>query len=109
MEQKTNIQAEEGKQEILISRQFDLPLELLYRAYTEAEFIEQWMENKVLRLDNNDHGCYLFEKKDQQGNVLFRANGSIHSVIENQNITRDFRNGEYFFSTSKPLLPKQVF
>ena len=40
MEQKTNVIAEEGKQEILITRDFDLPVELLFKAYTEPEFIE---------------------------------------------------------------------
>ncbi len=90
MEHKTNVKAEEGKQEILITREFNLPLELLYRAYTEAELVEQWMGNKVLKLENKAHGSYLFEKKDEHGHVLFRANGSIHSVIKNQNITRTF-------------------
>ena len=36
------------------------------------------------------HGSYQFETRDGQGNVLFRANGSIHKVIENENITRTF-------------------
>lgn len=90
MEQKTKITAEEGKQEILITRIFDLPINLLFKAYTEAELFEQWMENKVLKLENKAHGHYQFEKTDGQGNVLFRANGSIHKVIQNQNITRTF-------------------
>lgn len=33
MEQKTKIQAEEDQQSILITREFDLPLELLFKAY----------------------------------------------------------------------------
>lgn len=39
MEQKTKINAQEGKQDLLIIREFDLPLELLYKAYSEPEFI----------------------------------------------------------------------
>ncbi len=31
MEQKTTIKAEEGKQEIIINRLFDLPVELLFK------------------------------------------------------------------------------
>lgn len=46
MEQKTTVNAEDGKQEILITRTFDLPVELLFKAYTESNFIEQWMEQK---------------------------------------------------------------
>ena len=30
MEQKTKINAEEGKQDLMITREFDLPLELLF-------------------------------------------------------------------------------
>ncbi|MBP7642714.1 MAG: SRPBCC domain-containing protein [Saprospiraceae bacterium] len=90
MELKTKITAEDHKQEILIIRTFDLPVDLLFKAYTEAELVEQWMGNKVLVLENKSHGSYLFETKDAQGNVLFRANGSIHNVIKNKNITRTF-------------------
>ena len=90
MELKTKITAEDHKQEILITRTFDLPVDLLFKAYTEAELVEQWMGNKVLVLENKAHGSYLFETTDAQGNVLFRANGSIHNVIENKNITRTF-------------------
>lgn len=90
MEQKTIFIAEDGKQEILIKRTFDLPVNLLFKAYTEPELVEQWMGNKVLKMENQAHGCYEFETIDEQGNVVFRANGSIHKVIENENITRTF-------------------
>ncbi len=90
MEQKTKLIAENGKQEILITRTFDLPLNLLFKAYTEPDLVEQWMGNKVLKMENQAHGSYLLETTDGKGNVLFRANGSIHKVIENQNITRTF-------------------
>lgn len=90
MEQKTKIYAEDGKQEILITRTFDLPVNLVFRAYTEAELVEQWMGNKVLKLENKAHGSYLFETTDKQGKILFRANGAIHKVMENENIIRTF-------------------
>ncbi len=32
MEQKTKIIAEDGKQDLMITREFDLPLELLFKA-----------------------------------------------------------------------------
>lgn len=90
MEQKTKLTAEDGKQEILITRTFELPVNLLFKAYTEPELVEQWMGNKVLKMENQIHGGYQFETTDDQGNVLFRANGSIHKMIENKNITRTF-------------------
>lgn len=90
MEQKTKITAENGKQEILITRTFDLPANLLFKAYTEPELVEQWMGSKVLKLDNKAHGSYQFETTDEQGNVLFRANGTIHKIVEQQTIIRTF-------------------
>lgn len=91
MELKTKIHAEDGKQEIFITREFDLPVELLFRAYTEAEIVEQWMGTKVLKLDNKPHGGYQFETSNPQGDVVFRANGTIHEVIPDQKITRTFQ------------------
>ncbi len=90
MEQKTKINAEDGKQEIVITREFDLPLELLFKAHVEPEIVEKWMGNKLLKFENKPHGGYIFETRDEQGNVLFRANGVIHKIIPNQNITRTF-------------------
>ena len=90
MERKTKIDAEDGKQELVITREFDLPLELLFKAYAEADIIEQWMGTKVLKLENKKHGGYQFETSDAKGNVVFRANGTIHEFVPNQKITRTF-------------------
>ena len=64
MERKTKIDAEEGKQDLTITREFDLPVELLYKAYAEAEIVAQWMGTKVLKLENKQHGSYQFETSD---------------------------------------------
>jgi len=90
MERKTKINAEDGKQELVITREFDLPLELLFKAYVEPEIVEQWMGTKVLKLENKKHGSYQFETSDAQGNVVFRANGVIHEFVTNRKITRTF-------------------
>jgi uncharacterized protein YndB with AHSA1/START domain len=67
MEPKTKISAEDGRQELLITREFDLPLELLFKAYKEPELGEQWMGTKVLKLENKRHGSYQFETTDPRG------------------------------------------
>jgi uncharacterized protein YndB with AHSA1/START domain len=90
MERKTKVNAEDGKQEIQITRDFDLPLELLFRAYEEAAIVEVWMGTRVLKLENKPHGGYQFETSDAQGNVVFKANGTIHEFVPNQKITRTF-------------------
>ncbi|HEY1060611.1 MAG TPA: SRPBCC domain-containing protein [Daejeonella sp.] len=89
MEQKTKVIAEDKKQEIVISRVFDLPLELLFKAYEDPELFEQWMGTKILKLENKKHGSYAFETS-HNGIVVFRANGTIHEFIPNQRITRTF-------------------
>ncbi|MEO5890317.1 MAG: SRPBCC domain-containing protein [Ferruginibacter sp.] len=90
MELKTKINAEEGKQDLVVTREFDLPLELLFKAYVEPEIVEQWMGTKVLKLENKKHGGYRFETSDAKGNVVFRANGVIHDFVHYQQITRTF-------------------
>jgi len=89
MEPKTKIHAEEGKQEITITREFDLPVDLLFKAYEEAEIVEQWMGTKVLKLESKSHGSYLFETTDPKGHK-HRFNGVIHTFIPNSSITRTF-------------------
>jgi uncharacterized protein YndB with AHSA1/START domain len=89
MERKTKIDAETGKQEIVITREFELPVDLLFKAYEESEFVEQWMSTKVLKLENKRHGGYIFETADPKGNKhLF--SGTIHEFVPNQRIIRTF-------------------
>lgn len=90
MELKTKVNAEEGKQDLMITREFDLPLELLFKAHVEAGIVEQVMGTKVLKLESKKHGSYQLETKDAQGNVVFAANGVIHELIPNRKITRTF-------------------
>src|SRR4030095_3107128 len=89
MERKTKINAEGGKQEILITREFDLPVELLFKAYVEPEIVEEWMGTKVLKLENKNHGSYLFETTDPMGNK-HRFNGVVHEFVPDRKITRTF-------------------
>jgi len=90
MEQKTKINAEDDKQDLVITREFDLPLELLFKAYEDPEIVEQWMGTKVLKLESKKHGSYQIETPDPKGNVAFRANGVIHEFVPNKKITRTF-------------------
>ena len=93
MEQKTKIRAEEGKQDIMITREFDLPLGLLFKAYADPGLIEQWMGTKVLKLENQKYGGWQFETTDPKGNVVFQASGVIHEFTPNRKITRTFEMG----------------
>ena len=90
MEQKTKIHAGDGKQELTIAREFELPVELLFRAYEDPEIVEQWMGTKIIELESKRHGRYQFETNDANGNVVFKAYGAIHDCIPNKRIVRTF-------------------
>ena len=89
MELKTKVSAEDGKQDIVITREFELPLELLFKAFSEPELIAQWMGTKVLKLESKKHGSYQFETTDAKGNK-HGFSGVIHEFIPNRKITRTF-------------------
>lgn len=89
MERKTKIDAEDGKQELLITREFDLPVDLLFRAHIEPEIVEEWMGTKVLKLEANRHGSWQYVTTDPLGNK-HGFNGVIHEFVQDQKITRTF-------------------
>jgi len=104
MERKTKIDAENGKQEVVITREFDLPLALLFKAYSEAEIVEQWMGTKVLKLENKKHGGWEFETKNAEGKVVFQASGVIHDFVRDQKIVRTFEMGNAPFDVQLEFL-----
>lgn len=90
MEPKTKVQAEDGKQDMVITREFDLPVALLFKAYTTSEILEQWMGTKILKLESRKHGSYRMETSDPKGNIAFRAHGVIHELETDRKIVRTF-------------------
>ncbi len=95
MELKTKVAAEDGKHDLLITREFDLPVELLFKAFVDPVLVEQWMSNphataKVLKLESAKHGSYQLQSTDAQGNIVFRGGGVIHELIPGLKITRTF-------------------
>ncbi|GAA4305902.1 SRPBCC domain-containing protein [Compostibacter hankyongensis] len=90
MEQKTKVLAEKGQQEVVITREFDLPAALVFKAYTDPDILAQWMGTKVLKLESKDHGSYRFETRDKEGKTVFQANGTIHACVPDRKIIRTF-------------------
>lgn len=103
MERKTKIHAEDGKQEITITREFELPLELLFKAYEDPDLVEQWMGTKVLKLENKKHGSYQFVTTDPMGNK-HNFSGVIAEFIPGQKITRTFEMENTPFSVQLEFL-----
>lgn len=94
MERKTKINAEEGNQEIIITREFDLPVELLFKAHEDAELIEQWMSlgistTKVTKQENRKYGLWQYETFQEEKKV-YGSSGVILEFVPNEKITRTF-------------------
>jgi len=95
MELKTKIHAEEGRGDLAITREFDLPAELVFRAHVEPELFEQWMSHeygtvKVVKFEARKHGGWEFETWGPDSRVVFRANGTIHEFVPDEKIIRTF-------------------
>ncbi len=95
---KTTITAEEGKQELFIEREFEAPRELVFKAFTEAEHLVQWMgpdgmEMKIDYLDNRSGGSYRFVHRlctDEGNEMEFGFNGVIHEIAAPERMIRTF-------------------
>lgn len=55
---KTKVAAGEGQHEIVITREFELPLELLFQAFHERALFEEWMGSRVVAFECRTHGHY---------------------------------------------------
>jgi uncharacterized protein YndB with AHSA1/START domain len=94
MKNKTKITAEKGKQELFIEREFDAPRELVFTAFSEPEWLVQWLgpsnlSMEIEKLVNRSGGEYRFLHKDDAGNQ-YAFNGVIHEVDEPSRMIRTF-------------------
>ena len=81
---KTTITAKPGKQELFITREFDAPRELVFKAYTDVEIYAQWLGPHGLEtwfevFEPVSGGKYKFVQKDKDGNQ-FSFHGVTHEV-----------------------------
>lgn len=104
MEKKTKIHAEDDRLDLVITREFDLPVELLFRAHTESDIVAQWMNTKVLKLESKKYGGWEYETSDPNGNVVFRANGVFHDFVPNEKIVRTFEMDNINFAPQLEFL-----
>ena len=81
---KTTITAEPGKQDLFITREFDAPRELVYRAFTDPNLFVQWLgprgyEMRLETFDPVSGGRYRYIHKDKDGNE-FAFHGVFHEI-----------------------------
>ena len=70
---KVTVNAEPGKQELFITREFDAPRELVYRAHIDPKLYIQWLGphgyEMILEIfEPVSGGKYRYIHKDKEGN-----------------------------------------
>ena len=83
---KTSITTEPGKQELFITREFDAPRELVYKAHIDPDLYVQWLGPRGLTttletFEPVSGGRWRFTQKDQNGNE-FGFHGVFHTMTE---------------------------
>ena len=91
---KTNVTAEPGKQEILITREFDTPRELVFKACTDPTLIPQWwgpryLSTEVDTMDVRPGGQWRFINRDAEGNE-YAFHGVYHEILAPERIIDTF-------------------
>ena len=91
---KTTIVAEPGKQELFITREFDAPRELVFKAHTDPELYAQWLGPRDLTttfeiFEPVSGGRYRFIQTDKDGNA-FAFHGVTHEVTAPERIIGTF-------------------
>jgi len=87
---KTVVTAEPGKQEVIITREFDAPRELVFKAHIDPQLYTQWLgprgyEMVLDTFEPYSGGRYRYIHKDTNGNE-FGFHGVFHEISEERMI-----------------------
>jgi uncharacterized protein YndB with AHSA1/START domain len=91
---QTGIKAEPGKQELFITREFEAPRELVFKAFTDPDLIVRWLGPRELKMridkyDCRSGGAYRYTHTDPAGND-YGFHGVIHDVTSPERIIQTF-------------------
>ncbi len=91
---KVKIIAEPGKQEIIITREFKAPRELVFEAFTDPKLYVKWLGPRDLTMtletfEPRNGGSWRYIQKDQEGNE-FVFHGVNHEVLAPERIIGTF-------------------
>ena len=92
---KLTVTAEPGKQEVFITREFDAPRELVFKAHIDPKLYVQWLgprgyEMVLEEFEPVNGGKYRYIHKDKDGNE-YRFHGTFHEMsIDNMVQTFEF-------------------
>jgi uncharacterized protein YndB with AHSA1/START domain len=92
MMSKTSITAEPGIPMIIITREFDAPRDLVFRAHTDPDLLAQWLGPRGLtttvdRYDVRNGGTWRYTQSDAQGNTygfhgVFHGDPSPDAIVQ---------------------------
>ncbi len=85
---------ESGKQEIIITRVFDAPRELVFKAYTDPKLLSQWFGPReytttVDKMEARPGGLWRFVQRNESGDE-FAFHGVHHDVVAPERIVATF-------------------
>jgi uncharacterized protein YndB with AHSA1/START domain len=88
------ISAEPGVPQILTTRAFQAPLDLVYRAFTEPDLLVQWLGPRkytmtIDRFDLRDGGTWRYVHADDDGNA-WGFHGVFHGTASPDGIVQTF-------------------
>ena len=94
MANETTVTAEPGKLDYLITREFEAPRELVFKAFTDPDLVIQWLGPSRLKMtiekfESKDGGTYRYIHEDQNGNKYF-FRGVNHEVLAPERIIGTF-------------------
>ncbi len=86
--------AEPGKQELLITREFDAPRELVFKTFTDPELYKQWIGPRELTteidvFESVSGGSWRYIQRDPEGNE-YAFHGVNHEVLPPERIIGTF-------------------
>jgi uncharacterized protein YndB with AHSA1/START domain len=90
----TRLIAEPGKQEIIITRSFDAPRELVFKAYTDPDLIPYWWRPRIFitivdKMDVRPGGLWRFVQRDGDGSE-YAFNGVYHEITHPKRLVYTF-------------------
>jgi Uncharacterized conserved protein len=91
---RLHVVAEPGKQEIVLTRVFDAPRELVFRTYTDPSTISEWwgprsMTTTVDRMEVRKGGVWRFVQRESNGTV-HAHNGVYHEVTVGERLVNTY-------------------
>jgi len=111
MVKKMDFVAEPGKQEIIITREFDAPRDLVFKTFTDKKLYAQWIgpkgyTTKILKFEPKSGGQWHYVQKDPSGKE-FGFHGVYHEVLPPERMIDTFEfeglpeKGHVSFETAK--------